>query len=113
MIRTTSRRSTLWVVAAALGVGAACALAAGGDGTIVLKPGQNLQNIVARFPEGTRFRLEPGIYRKQTILPKSRQKFIGQDGVVLSGAMRLKGWTVVEAGLWRSKRLPPPLPFHG
>jgi hypothetical protein len=112
MMRTRSRRSTLWVVAAALVVGAACALAAGGDGTIVLKPGQNLQDVVARHPEGTRFRLEPGLYRQQTIHPKSRQKFIGQDGVVLSGAMELNTWTR-QAGYWRSGRLPPPLPFHG
>ena len=109
----TSRRRTFWVVASALGAGVACALAAGGDGTVVLKPGQNLQTIVARFPEGTRFLLEPGTYRRQTIYPKSRQKFIGQQGVVLSGAMKLDAWTVADAGLWRSRRLPPPLSFHG
>ena len=112
-MQRTSRRSAFWIVASALVAGAGCTLAAGGVETVVLEPGQNLQTIVARYPEGTRFRLEPGVYRAQTIYPKSRQKFIGQEGVVLSGAMELKTWTVVEAGLWGSERLPPPLSFHG
>jgi len=36
-----------------------------------LTPGQNLEAIVAHAPEGTRFRFEPGIYRQQTIRPKT------------------------------------------
>ena len=63
-------------------------------------------------PEGTQFRLEPGIYRQQTIRPKNRQKFNGQDGVILTGAMVLESWTNA-AGIWKQEGLPGPLPFHG
>jgi Right handed beta helix region len=92
--------------------GTAWAVSANVERTVVLQPGQNLQAIVARSPEGTRFRFEPGIYRQQTILPKSRQKFVGQDGVILSGAMELKTWTS-RSGQWQSEHLPKPLSFHG
>ena len=67
---------------------------------------------MARAPEGARFVFEPGVYRQQTIYPKDRQQFIGQDGVVLNGAMALTAWTNV-AGLWQTDGLPKPLDFHG
>jgi Right handed beta helix region len=113
MMRIASRRSAFWVVASAAIAGGAYALAAGDDGTtVVLRPGQNIQAIVARSPEGTRFRLEPGIYRQQTIHPKNGQKFVGRDGAILSGAMELTTWTK-DSGFWRAEGLPLPLPFHG
>jgi Right handed beta helix region len=112
MIRMASRRSALWVVAAAALAGGAYAWAAGDDGTVVLQPGQNIQAIVARSPEGARFRLEPGIYRQQTVHPKNGQKFVGRDGAILSGAMELTTWTR-DSGFWRAEGLPLPLSFHG
>ena len=112
MIRTTSPRAAFWLAAAAVLAGGACALATQDGGTVVLTPGQDLRAIVARSPEGTRFRLEPGIYREQTIYPKRRQEFIGQDGVILSGAMVLATWTR-ESGFWKAQGLPPPLHVHG
>ncbi len=112
MIRTASPRRMLWLAASALVAGGACALAAPDDRTVVLTPGEDIQAIVARSPEGTRFRLEPGIYREQTITPKRGQQFIGQDGVILSGAMTLATWTRAS-GLWRAEGLPPPLRVHG
>ena len=80
--------------------------------SITVQPGQNIQQTVDDAPEGTRFVFAPGIYRQQTIIPKNRQEFIGQDGVVLSGAMALTAWTNV-AGLWQTDGLPAPLDFHG
>ncbi len=112
MIRTASRRTTFWLAAAAVLAGGGCALSTADDGTVVLTPGQDIQAIVARAPDGTRFRFMPGIYRQQTIYPNDRQQFIGQDGVILSGAMQLTTWTR-DSGFWRSERLPRPLPFHG
>jgi hypothetical protein len=89
-----------------------CATAAQSQQTIVLKPGQDLGAVVGHAPEGTRFLLEPGIYRQQTIRPKDRQEFIGQNGTILSGAMVLGSWTN-DAGLWRHEGLPEPLQFRG
>jgi Right handed beta helix region len=109
----TKSRTTIFLLAElALLVSAGRMLSAQETATVVLQPGQNIQAIVARSPEGTRFRFEPGIYRQQTIYPKSRQSFIGQDGVILSGAMELRAWTK-EPEFWKSERLPHPLRFHG
>ena len=112
MIRTTARANASWLAGLALCAGGAWALSAEDDGTVVLRPGQDFQAIVAGSPEGTRFELEPGIYRRHTIHPKSRQKFVGRGEVILSGAMELSDWSR-EGEFWRSQRLPPPLPFHG
>jgi hypothetical protein len=118
MFRTVSRPRPFWCVSAllaatALLAGGACALPAHEDATVVvLTPGQDLEAIVAHSPEGTRFRFEPGVYRQQTVYPKSDQQFIGQDGVILSGAMPLVTWSRTS-GLWQAEGLPQPLPFHG
>jgi Right handed beta helix region len=108
-----SRPSILLFSVAAITVGAGCALLAGEDGTITLRPGQDLQAIVQDSPEGTHFHFAPGIYRQQTIHPKSRQEFIGQDGVILNGAMKLTSWSK-QGRLWHTEdELPPPLPASG
>jgi hypothetical protein len=112
MLTVTSRSGILWLVALAVIVSTSCVLSAQQNRAVVLKPGQNLEAIVARSPEGTRFHFEPGVYRQQTIYPKSGQKFIGQDGVILSGAMELNSWTN-ESGLWKHEGLPDPLHFRG
>jgi hypothetical protein len=66
MLRSTPRSRGLWLGAVTtLGI-TGCSPSAQGQQTIVLKPGQNLEAIVAHAPEGTRFRFEPGIYREQT-----------------------------------------------
>jgi hypothetical protein len=80
--------------------------------TIVLKPGQDIGAIAARSPQGTRFQLRPGIYRRQTISPRDGQSFIGEAGVILSGALPLESWTR-RSGYWQSGPLPAALPFHG
>ena len=112
MIRIASRRNTFWIVASAALAGGAYALAAGDDAAVVLQPGQDIQAIVARSPEGTRFLFEPGIYRQQTIYPKNGQRFVGRDGAILSGAMELTTWSK-DAGLWIAQGIPVPLSFHG
>jgi hypothetical protein len=93
-------------------VSSGCALSAQVPQIVVVKPGQNIQEIVENAPEGSQFHFAPGIYRQQTIYPKDRQEFIGQQGVVLSGAMELESWTH-ESGLWQHDGLPPSLPHHG
>jgi hypothetical protein len=97
--------------------GSGCALSAQENADVFLAPGEDVQEILESSPEGTRFHFEPGIYRQQTIHPKDRQEFIGQDGVVLSGAIVLANWkkftrpktAVAEpsSGLWVTEGLPP------
>lgn len=57
--------------------------------TITLRPGIDIPAIVAAQPEGTIFVFTPGIYRRTTIIPKHRNQFLGQPGVVLTGAIVL------------------------
>jgi hypothetical protein len=111
MLQVTSKSRLLWLGALAMAGCAGCAPAEGNQ-TIVLKPGQNLGAIVGHAPEGTEFRFEPGVYRQQTIRPKDRQMFKGQEGVILNGAMVLEDWTH-DAGLWTHDGLPEPLNFRG
>ena len=79
---------------------------------IVLDPEQDIQAVVERSPEGSRFYLQPGVYRQQTIHPKNGQEFIGQEGAILSGAMELTIWNK-EFDFWYAENLPPPLPSYG
>ena len=106
------RSRILWLVALGVIGSTGCVLSAQTPHTITVTPGQNIQQTVDNAPEGTRFLFAPGIYRQQTIIPKNRQQFIGQDGVIMNGAMALTSWTQV-AGFWQADGLPAPLDFHG
>jgi hypothetical protein len=118
MNRTTSRRRalvrrTLRLAAIPAVVGIGCVQSAEEQRIKVVWPGQDIQAIAAGSPEGTIFHFQPGIYRQQTIYPKNRQELIGQDGVILSGAMELTSWRKQD-GLWVTQdELPPPLPSDG
>jgi hypothetical protein len=104
-------------------MGSGCALSAQQTSSVTLTPGTDIQALVDASDEGTRFYLQPGIYRQQTIYPKDRQEFIGQDGVILSGAMVLAHWkkftrpatavTRPTSGIWIAENLPPPLEGNG
>ena len=107
-VRVTPQRMSLCPVILAMFLGAGCVESAQSRQTVVLKPGQDIAAIAAGSPEGTQFRFEPGVYRQQAIRPRDRQRFVGQPGVILNGAMELTAWTA-EAGLWQSEQLPPPL----
>jgi parallel beta-helix repeat protein len=58
----------------------------------MLCPGDNLRTKITAAGSGATLTFQPGIYRMQTITPKTGQSFIGQPGAVLSGAKRLTGW---------------------
>jgi Right handed beta helix region len=109
MRHLTTRAMSVGLTVLALAIVSTARYALSAQKTIVLKPGRDIQAIVAQSPEGTRFTFEPGIYRLQTIYPKSRQEFIGQNGVILNGAMELTNWEKRDR-FWRTKKLPPPLP---
>jgi hypothetical protein len=109
----TLKAAGLWAIPLAMGL-STCVLSAQRPGNVpvILKPGQNVQEIVQNSPEGTRFRLEPGIYRQLTIYPKDGQEFVGEGSVILSGALELRKWAK-EARFWRADNLPDPLSIHG
>ena len=78
------------------------------DRFVTLRPGDNVREIVASKPNGTVFTFMPGLYRRQQIVPKDNQKFIGQSGAILDGSMLLRNWQP-KSGLWVSSVLPATL----
>ncbi|MFB3922022.1 MAG: right-handed parallel beta-helix repeat-containing protein [Terriglobia bacterium] len=62
-------------------------------GTVYVSPGDSLQYLVNQYPAGTTFQLSAGVYRFQSVVPKSYDQFIGEAGVVLSGAARLTSFS--------------------
>lgn len=55
--------------------------------------GADINAIVQAAPAGETFIIETGVHRQQTIVPKTNQVFIGEDGAVLSGAKVVSNWT--------------------
>ena len=82
--RTTTRLAAAAVLLAGLPMAADAEPAA-----VSLRPGSDIQAAVERHPAGTRFRLEAGIHRLQSIDPKDKTIFEGAPGAVLSGARQL------------------------
>jgi hypothetical protein len=58
-----------------------------------LRPGAKIQDSVNKYPTGTIFTLKAGIFRLQSVTPKSGMSFIGEAGAVLSGARLLTSFT--------------------
>ena len=54
-------------------------------GGIAIAPGQSIQSAVNANPAGTTFIIKAGVHRRQSIKPKSGNKFIGESGAVLDG----------------------------
>jgi parallel beta-helix repeat protein len=66
---------------------------------IAIPAGSDIQSFVDQAPEGSTFRLEAGIHRMQSVVPKSRQIFVGADGAVLNGSRLLDAFSQ-ENGLY-------------
>lgn len=56
-------------------------------------PGTDIQVLINDRPEGTVYRLKPGVHRLQSIVPRSGDTFIGEDGTILNGARVISRWT--------------------
>jgi parallel beta-helix repeat protein len=56
---------------------------------VTVVPGDDLQALVDRYPAGTRFRLEAGTHRMQSIEAKAGNTFEGESGAVLNGSKLL------------------------
>jgi parallel beta-helix repeat protein len=67
-------------------------------GTVTLSPGANIQSAINANPPGSTFVLQPGVYRKQSIVPQNGDTFTGQSGAVLNGAQMLTNW--VQNGIY-------------
>jgi Right handed beta helix region len=79
---------------------------------VLVAPGNDLTQLVAASPPGTRFVLLPGKHYAGDIQPKDRQTFEGQPGAILSGAVRLGPFA--KAGQYWKASGPSPLPLsHG
>lgn len=66
---------------------------------IEVSPNQDVVALVAESPEGSYFRFLPGEYRGVVIEPKDGMTFVADDGVVLTGAVGVEGFTA-EDGTW-------------
>ena len=52
---------------------------------ISILPGQSIQGFVNANPAGTTFILKAGTHVRQSVIPKSGDRFIGETGAVLDG----------------------------
>jgi parallel beta-helix repeat protein len=48
-------------------------------------PGDSIQTLVDANPEGTTFLIKAGVHRRQHVVPKNGDSFIGEPGAVLTG----------------------------
>ena len=60
--------------------------ATGAASTITIKAGQSIQSAVNNHPAGTTFLISAGVYRQQSVVPKSGDSFIGENGAHLNGS---------------------------
>ena len=66
---------------------------------VVIQPGTSIQTQVDSNPPGTAFVIKAGVHRMQSIEPKSGDRFTGEKGAVLTGAMVVKPFRK-EGPLW-------------
>ena len=67
--------------------------------TVIVRPGNDVMDLVRRSPAGTTFRLQGGVYRLQSIIPKEGDAFIGEPGAILNGAQLLTAFARADS-LW-------------
>src|SRR5689334_8694345 len=60
---------------------------------LTVHPGDDIGNLVRQKPPGTVFRIQAGVHRLQSIIPKDGDLFIGVPGAILSGAQLLSGFS--------------------
>ena len=81
---------------------------------IRLQPGGDPQAQLQSQPAGKTFCFSAGVYRlTRPLIPKDRQRLIGEAGAILSGAQVVTEWTQTD-GAWRATGYLPSDPFvHG
>jgi Right handed beta helix region len=63
------------------------------DGSVLIPAGRDIQQVIAGYPAGTTFRIGAGIHRRQSVIPRNGDRFIGEPGAILSGAVVVDGFT--------------------
>jgi parallel beta-helix repeat protein len=87
-----------------------------GAGGVPVPLGVAIQDLVDRYPAGTTFRLESGVHRRQSIVPRSGDVYLGESGAVLDGEdaidVAFHGTTGIDSvtiqGLEIRHYVPPP-----
>lgn len=64
---------------------AGVAVAAAADTLVEVLPGNSIQALVDANPEGTTFVIKAGVHRRQQVVPRNGDSFIGEPGAVLDG----------------------------
>lgn len=73
-----------------------------------LDSGSNVQAAIDAAPARTVFVLKAGVYRLRSVKPKDHQRFVGEKGTVISGAMLVGGWRRLDED-WVADGIPEPL----
>lgn len=67
---------------------------------VMIRPGDSIQDAIDEHGEGTTFCIQAGVHRlEDPVYPLDRQRFIGQDGAILSGSKLLTDLTR-EGSFW-------------
>ena len=52
---------------------------------VAVSPGESIQAAVDKHPGGTTFVIKAGVHKRQSVIPKAGNTFVGESGAVLSG----------------------------
>lgn len=80
---------------------------------VTIHPGENIQDAVNRYPEGTSFLLKSGVHTRQKVRPRNGNSFIGEPGTILDGenaqsqAFVSRASNVTIRGLRITRYVPP------
>jgi len=81
---------------------------------VVVAAGADVAGVVAAYPGGTTFCLQPGVYRvASVIVPKAYDVLWGQPGTVLTGGVVMSGWAVSGSSWVAAGYLPAPYTDSG
>jgi hypothetical protein len=86
-------------------------LRADGGAVLRIEPGDDAAAIVAGALPGTTFVFAPGQHRSATLVPQDGDRFVGEGGAVLSGAVPVGPFAATAEG-WVAP-LPPPAALSG
>ncbi len=67
-----------------------------------IRPGDVWQEVVDDFPPGTTFAIASGEHRGATVVARSGDRFIGEEGAVMNGAVVVEDWSSSGQDLWEA-----------
>jgi hypothetical protein len=81
------------------------------ENTVVVKPGTEIQPLIDANAPGTRYSIQPGVHRLQSIQPRTGDIFEGTPGSILNGARLLEHFQP-DGRFWAASVPPPPLALN-